>query len=123
MGEITKQVKEKADRLVRDAYNSLITIPRKNFDCLAHKKARKIAINYVNAIIRQRINKRDIFWLMVKREIQFMDKETMKKETIKAINLLNKKLMIDYEDGFINLENFGKQKKILDKRLQELNKQ
>ena len=123
MGEITKQVKEKADRLVRDAYNSLTTIPRKYFDCLAHEKARKIAINYVNSIIRQRIDKRDIFWLMVKREIQFMNKETMKKETIKAINLLNKKLMVDYVDGFINLENFGKQKKILDKRLQELNKQ
>ena len=45
------------------------------------------------------------------------------KETTKAINLLNKKLMVDYVNGFINLENFGKQKMILYKRLRELNKQ
>ena len=119
---ITKIVKEKAEMLVKDAYNSLIIIPKKHFDCLAHQKARKIAINYVNAIIRQRTNKRDIFWLLVKREIQFMNKETRKRETTKAIILIIKKLMRDYEVGFISLEYFGKQKKILDKKLKELNK-
>lgn len=122
MGEITKIVKEKAETLVKDAYNSLRIIPKKHFDCLAHQKARKIAINYVNAIIRQRTNKQDIFWLLVKREIQFMNKETRKSETTKAINILTEKLMRDYEDGFINLKYFGKHKKILDKKIKELNK-
>jgi hypothetical protein len=122
MGEITKLVKEKADILVKDAYNSLRIIPRKHFDCLAHEKSRKIAINYVNAIIRQRANKLDIFWFLVKREIQFMNKETRLKETKKAINLLTDKLMRDYVDGFISLKYFGKQKNILDKKLKELNK-
>tara|TARA_R110000737_G_scaffold20598_2_gene38963 strand:- start:212 stop:574 length:363 start_codon:yes stop_codon:yes gene_type:complete len=120
MGEITKLVKEKANILVKDAYNSLTIIPKKHFDCLAHQKARKIAINYVNAIIRQRTNKRDIFWLLVKREIQFMNKETREKQTTKAINLLSDKLTRDYIDGFISLKCFGKQKKILDKELNKL---
>jgi len=122
MGLITKRVKQKALNLYTDAYNSVTTLPKSCFDYVADPKAKKIALNYVEAIIKKRAKKQDIFWLLVKREINNINSELDKKQTLQCINILIEQLCDNYENDLINLDNLRKQKRKLEKKIKEINK-
>jgi hypothetical protein len=121
MGAITKMVKQKALDLYIDAYNSVTTLPKSCFDYVADPKAKKIALNYVEEIIQKRAKKQDIFWLLVKGEIKNINSTLDKKQTIQCINILIEQLCDNYENDLINLDNLGKQKIKLEKKLKEIN--
>ena len=120
MGSITKMVKQKALDLYMDAYNSLTTLPKSCFDYVADPKAKKIALNYVEAIIQRRAKKQDVFWLLVKREIKNINSSLDKKQTVQCINILIEQLCDNYENDLINLSNFGKQKRKLEKKIKKI---
>lgn len=120
MGSITKMVKQKALDLYMDAYNSVTTLPKSCFDYVADPKAKKIALNYVEAIIQRRAKKQDIFWLLVKREIKNINSSLDKKQTLQCINILIEQLCDNYENDLINLSNFGKQKRKLEKKIKKI---
>ena len=120
MGTITKMVKQKALGLYIDAYNSVTTLPKSCFDYVADPKAKKIALNYVEAIIQRRAKKQDIFWLLVKREIKNINSALDKKQTVQCINILIEQLCDNYENDLINLSDFGKQKRKLEKKIKKI---
>ena len=120
MGAITKMVKQKALDLYIDAYNSVTTLPKSCFDYVADPKAKKIALNYVEAIIQKRAKKQDIFWLLVKREINNINSTLDKKQTIQCINILIEQLCDNYENDLINLNDLKKQKRKLEKKIKEI---
>ena len=120
MGSITKMVKQKALDLYMDAYNSVTTLPKSCFDYVADPKAKKIALNYVEAIIQTRAKKQDVFWLLVKREIKNINSSLDKKQTVQCINILIEQLCDNYENDLINLSNFGKQKRKLEKKIKKI---
>lgn len=113
-------VKQKALDLYIDAYNSLTTLPKSCFDYVADPKAKKIALNYVEAIIQKRTKKQDIFWLLVKSEINNINSTLDKKQTIQCINILIEQLCDNYENDLINLDDLKKQKRKLEKKIKEI---